>query len=105
MRLLHPSSSHTDEVDPPPTRRSSDLSRATTRSPARSATRASASSASAGSAPQSPSGSAHSAAPSPTTTGTECAEPRSEEHTSELQSHVNIVCRLLPVKKYRKNLT
>src|SRR5690242_21518276 len=27
------------------------------------------------------------------------AEPRSEEHTSELQSHVNIVCRLLLEKK------
>src|SRR5438477_5961971 len=25
--------------------------------------------------------------------------PRSEEHTSELQSHVNLVCRLLLVKK------
>src|SRR5690242_20985609 len=25
--------------------------------------------------------------------------PRSEEHTSELQSHVNLVCRLLPEKK------
>src|SRR4051812_49793368 len=29
--------------------------------------------------------------------------PRSEEHTSELQSHVNIVCRLLLEKK--KNIT
>src|SRR5690242_21356753 len=28
---------------------------------------------------------------------------RSEEHTSELQSHVNIVCRLLLAKKQRKN--
>src|SRR5690242_15579257 len=28
-------------------------------------------------------------------------EPRSEEHTSELQSHVNIVCRLLLEKKNR----
>src|SRR5690242_20985222 len=29
--------------------------------------------------------------------------PRSEEHTSELQSHVNLVCRLLPdKKKYRR---
>src|SRR5690242_21455763 len=26
-------------------------------------------------------------------------EPRSEEHTSELQSHVNLVCRLLLEKK------
>src|SRR5438477_6573949 len=28
-----------------------------------------------------------------------CAGPRSEEHTSELQSHVNLVCRLLLEKK------
>src|SRR5260370_8266534 len=31
------------------------------------------------------------------------AEPRSEEHTSELQSHLNLVCRLLLEKK--TNLT
>src|SRR5690242_20887143 len=30
--------------------------------------------------------------------------PRSEEHTSELQSHVNLVCRLLLEKK-KKNVT
>src|SRR5690242_21516879 len=30
------------------------------------------------------------------------APPRSEEHTSELQSHVNLVCRLLLEKK-KKN--
>src|SRR4051812_49896304 len=29
------------------------------------------------------------------------AVPRSEEHTSELQSHVNLVCRLLLEKKKR----
>src|SRR5438477_1739784 len=29
----------------------------------------------------------------------ELARPRSEEHTSELQSHVNLVCRLLLEKK------
>src|SRR4051812_49879248 len=29
---------------------------------------------------------------------------RSEEHTSELQSHVNLVCRLLLEKKKTKNL-
>src|SRR5690242_21885555 len=29
-------------------------------------------------------------------------EPRSEEHTSELQSHVNLVCRLLLEKKKKK---
>src|SRR5690242_20866880 len=28
-----------------------------------------------------------------------CLSPRSEEHTSELQSHVNLVCRLLLEKK------
>src|SRR5690242_20868268 len=32
----------------------------------------------------------------------ECRHPRSEEHTSELQSHVNLVCRLLLEKKNRK---
>src|SRR5690242_21316675 len=30
---------------------------------------------------------------------------RSEEHTSELQSHVNLVCRLLLEKKKKKNNT
>src|SRR5690242_20838965 len=30
------------------------------------------------------------------------APPRSEEHTSELQSHVNLVCRLLLEKKKKK---
>src|SRR5690242_20898178 len=30
-------------------------------------------------------------------------EWRSEEHTSELQSHVNLVCRLLLEKKKKKN--
>src|SRR5690242_21097537 len=30
---------------------------------------------------------------------------RSEEHTSELQSHVNLVCRLLLEKKKQKNTT
>src|SRR5690242_20786444 len=29
--------------------------------------------------------------------------PRSEEHTSELQSHVNLVCRLLLEKKKKKH--
>src|SRR5690242_20937980 len=29
---------------------------------------------------------------------------RSEEHTSELQSHVNLVCRLLLEKKKKKNV-
>src|SRR5882762_171649 len=29
--------------------------------------------------------------------------PRSEEHTSELQSHLNLVCRLLLEKKKKKN--
>src|SRR4051812_49773556 len=31
--------------------------------------------------------------------------PRSEEHTSELQSHVNLVCRLLLEKKKKKSQT
>src|SRR5690242_21441970 len=31
--------------------------------------------------------------------GCAIASPRSEEHTSELQSHVNLVCRLLLEKK------
>src|SRR5438477_7445417 len=31
--------------------------------------------------------------------GAALAQPRSEEHTSELQSHVNLVCRLLLEKK------
>src|SRR5690242_20912041 len=31
--------------------------------------------------------------------------PRSEEHTSELQSHVNLVCRLLLEKKKQINIT
>src|SRR5438477_12610992 len=32
----------------------------------------------------------------------QCATARSEEHTSELQSHVNLVCRLLLEKKKKK---
>src|SRR5690242_21484827 len=31
-----------------------------------------------------------------------CVAPRSEEHTSELQSHVNLVCRLLLEKKNKQ---
>src|SRR4051812_49574362 len=34
-----------------------------------------------------------------------CAARRSEEHTSELQSHVNLVCRLLLEKKKKKKQT
>src|SRR5260370_27073190 len=30
--------------------------------------------------------------------------PRSEEHTSELQSHLNLVCRLLLEKKKKQNV-
>src|SRR5438477_7973198 len=33
------------------------------------------------------------------------AGPRSEEHTSELQSHVNLVCRLLLEKKKKQKKT
>src|SRR3954464_16105531 len=32
------------------------------------------------------------------------AQPRSEEHTSELQSHDNLVCRLLLEKKKKKDM-
>src|SRR5260370_34168784 len=32
------------------------------------------------------------------------AANRSEEHTSELQSHLNLVCRLLLEKKKKKNI-
>src|SRR5260370_32785504 len=34
-----------------------------------------------------------------------CAYKRSEEHTSELQSHLNLVCRLLLEKKKKKRHT
>src|SRR5690242_21488035 len=33
-----------------------------------------------------------------------CREDRSEEHTSELQSHVNLVCRLLLEKKKKTKI-
>src|SRR5207237_8904189 len=33
----------------------------------------------------------------------EAVDVRSEEHTSELQSHLNLVCRLLLEKKKKKN--
>src|SRR5260370_28225779 len=37
--------------------------------------------------------------------GSDCAEPsRSEEHTSELQSHLNLVCRLLLEKKKKNHI-
>src|SRR5260370_32762968 len=38
--------------------------------------------------------------PRPTCSG---SQNRSEEHTSELQSHLNLVCRLLLEKKKKKN--
>src|SRR5260370_27986205 len=34
-----------------------------------------------------------------------CGPLRSEEHTSELQSHLNLVCRLLLEKKKKKKVT
>src|SRR5690242_21417371 len=40
--------------------------------------------------------------PATFTPGATPATPRSEEHTSELQSHVNLVCRLLLEKKKKK---
>src|SRR5690242_6585303 len=36
--------------------------------------------------------------------GTDHAQMRSEEHTSELQSHVNLVCRLLLEKKKKNSI-
>src|SRR4029077_21296264 len=33
-----------------------------------------------------------------------CSRPRSEEHTSELQSHLNLVCRLLLEKKKKTEM-
>src|SRR5690348_18038684 len=38
-------------------------------------------------------------------TGQRCMDPRSEEHTSELQSPVHLVCRLLLEKKKKNNMT
>src|SRR5260370_3099102 len=35
----------------------------------------------------------------PSGSASPCSPPRSEEHTSELQSHLNLVCRLLLEKK------
>src|SRR5260370_12149113 len=40
-----------------------------------------------------------SVSPSPTSSDTWLVASRSEEHTSELQSHLNLVCRLLLEKK------
>src|SRR5688572_31575741 len=48
------------------------------------------------------------AAPQPRTsrdTSARSAAPRSEEHTSELQSQSNLVCRLLLEKKKKKKMT
>src|SRR5580698_10826004 len=45
----------------------------------------------------------YSAAYSTAARATPTAIARSEEHTSELQSHVNVVCRLLLEKKKKKN--
>src|SRR5438477_5780856 len=44
-------------------------------------------------------GSFHSVAHCENTRASTAPSPRSEEHTSELQSHVNLVCRLLLEKK------
>src|SRR5260370_7559980 len=38
-------------------------------------------------------------------TKSSCAQDRSEEHTSELQSHLNLVCRLLLEKKNHTSST
>src|SRR5882762_10528761 len=39
---------------------------------------------------------------SPLSSASNCSSTRSEEHTSELQSHLNLVCRLLLEKKKKK---
>src|SRR5437773_8874584 len=41
-------------------------------------------------------------ASTPPLQGGECTNPKSEEHTSELQSHHDLVCRLLLEKKKKK---
>src|SRR5438034_7515171 len=46
---------------------------------------------------------AHAAVPPEVPTVVVRLEPRSEEHTSELQSHSDLVCRLLLEKKKRNN--
>src|SRR5438477_6638672 len=48
---------------------------------------------------------ARSAACGPSGPTTRPAGARSEEHTSELQSHVKLVCRLLPEKKKKRPVT
>src|SRR5260370_25875104 len=44
-------------------------------------------------------------APMPSNWNTIAATARSEEHTSELQSHLNLVCRLLLEKKKKEIVT
>src|SRR5260370_7253731 len=44
-------------------------------------------------------------APTPSATSRSGSSCRSEEHTSELQSHLNLVCRLLLEKKKKTNKT
>src|SRR5207247_10671366 len=77
-----------------PTRRSSDLMRARSRRPPRR---------------PSPSGRVSGSTPtgrsSPTKTSTSWRPRRSEEHTSELQSRVDLVCRLLLEKKKHATTT
>src|SRR5260370_25143722 len=41
----------------------------------------------------------------PAQSGVQAVPLRSEEHTSELQSHLNLVCRLLLEKKKKNNFT
>src|SRR6266571_5578005 len=43
--------------------------------------------------------------PASPASGPSARPPRSEEHTSELQSHVNLVCRLLLEKKKKNKQT
>src|SRR5207237_9636762 len=86
--FFHPYAHHPDLLSFP-TRRSSDLaSRSFLKSSARTAP------------PKIPGWSAAPTKLPPSATAT-----RSEEHTSELQSHLNLVCRLLLEKKRRIRLT
>src|SRR5205085_10329791 len=87
-----------------PTRRSSDLRPMAIRCSSASSPSASSPAASSGSS-TGPAASPSPSTPTPSTTSTSCssADPnsasRSEEHTSELQSQSNLVCRLLLEKK------
>src|SRR5206468_11469610 len=89
-------------LDSFPTRRSSDLRRF---SPRRSARRSSASSAPTSSRSSSPASATTSAASArPPVDPADGPRRRSEEHTSELQSRSDLVCRLLLEKKKKNKI-